>query len=274
MIRVIFTLLLVYTGSISPLTASGLKFEGNFVQGGLVTGTVPIGSKVLFDGHNLRISAKGHFLIGFSRGAQPTSRLEIILPNGKKINKTLNIDKRDYPIQRIDGLPQNMVVPPKSVYSRIARENAEIARARNKDMATTYFKNGWIWPTHGRITGIYGSQRILNGKARQPHYGIDIAAPIGTPVVSPAPAIVTLTHQNMYYTGGTVILDHGHGLTSAMLHMNHIEVAVGDFVRKGQSIGTVGKSGRATGPHLDWRINLFNARIDPALLVPPMPKPN
>ena len=138
-------------------------------------------------------------------------------------------------------------------------------------MANVLFESGWQWPAKGRISGVYGSQRILNGKPRQPHYGIDIAAPTGTPVVAPADAVVTLVHDDMYYTGGTIILDHGHGLTSAMLHMHTIAVRVGDRLRKGDPIGTVGKSGRATGPHLDWRINLFEARLDPALLVPPMP---
>ena len=128
-----------------------------------------------------------------------------------------------------------------------------------------------MWPAAGRISGVYGSQRILNGKPKQPHYGVDIAAPIGTPVVAPADGVVALAHPDLYYTGGTIILDHGHGLTSALLHLDRVEVAAGDRVRKGQRIATLGKSGRATGPHLDWRINLFNARLDPSFLVPPMP---
>ena len=164
-----------------------------------------------------------------------------------------------------------MVTPPKSVYDRIRAENATIAKARAKDTADDHFESGWIWPAQGRISGVYGSQRILNGKPRRPHFGLDVAAPVGTPVVSPADAVVALAHRDMYYTGGTLILDHGHGLTSAMLHLDSVEVEIGDFVRKGQRIGTIGKTGRATGPHLDWRINLFKARLDPAFLVPPMP---
>ena len=123
-----------------------------------------------------------------------------------------------------------------------------------------------------RISGVYGSQRILNGKPRQPHYGIDIAAPKGTPVVAPADAVVRLAESDLYYTGGTLILDHGHGLSSAFLHLATVDVRVGESVRRGQKIGTVGSTGRSTGPHLDWRINWFDRRIDPAPLVPPMPE--
>ena len=253
--------------------ADDLRLDGKLVQGGLVQGTVPVGAKVTFEGRPVRVSAKGRFLIGFSRDAGPTSSLAVLLPGGRKIKKSLKIEKRKYQIQRIDGLPKKMVTPPKAVYDRIRAENAIISRARAKDTSDDHFESGWIWPAQGRISGVYGSQRILNGKPRRPHFGLDVAAPVGTPVVSPADAVVALAHRDMYYTGGTLILDHGHGLTSAMLHMDTVEVEVGDFVRKGQRIGTIGKTGRATGPHLDWRINLFKARLDPAFLVPPMPSP-
>ena len=253
--------------------ADDLRLDGKIVQGGLVQGTVPVGAKVTFEGRPVRVSAKGRFLIGFSRDAGPTSSLAVLLPGGRKIKKSLKIEKRKYQIQRIDGLPKKMVTPPKAVYDRIRAENAIISRARAKDTSDDHFESGWIWPAQGRISGVYGSQRILNGKPRRPHFGLDVAAPVGTPVVSPADAVVALAHRDMYYTGGTLILDHGHGLTSAMLHMDTVEVEVGDFVRKGQRIGTIGKTGRATGPHLDWRINLFKARLDPAFLVPPMPSP-
>ena len=252
--------------------ADDLRLDGQFTQGGLVVGTVPAGSKVFFEGKPVRVSSGGRFLIGFSRDAGPRAELQIQHPSGRKVSRKLSIDKRIYQIQRIDGLPKKMVTPPKSVYIRIQRENAQIGRVRARDTKTPFFESGWVWPARGRISGVYGSQRILNGKPRQPHYGIDIAAPIGTPVVSPADAVVALVHVDMYYTGGTVVLDHGHGLTSAMLHMDTINVRVGEDVRKGQKIGTVGKSGRATGPHLDWRVNLFKARLDPAFLVPPMPE--
>jgi murein DD-endopeptidase MepM/ murein hydrolase activator NlpD len=253
--------------------ADDLRLDGKFLQGGLVKGTVPAGTKVTFEGRPVRVSAKGRFLIGFSRNASPILSLIVRLPDGREINKQLKIESRKYQVQRINGLPQKMVTPPKTVYDRIRTENASITKARAKDTAKDHFESGWIWPAQGRISGVYGSQRILNGKPRRPHFGLDVAAPVGTPVVSPADAVVALAHRDMYYTGGTLILDHGHGLTSAMLHMDTLKVVTGDFVRKGQPIGTIGKTGRATGPHLDWRVNLFKARLDPAFLVPPMPSP-
>jgi len=253
--------------------ASDLRLDGKFIQGGLVVGSTLPGAAVEVDGRSVRVSSKGRFLIGFSRDAGPSARLRVRLPDGRDMTRALSIAKRTYKVQRINGLPRKLVTPPESVYARIRSENAEIAKARAQDTAVPRFESGWVWPALGRISGVYGSQRILNGKPRQPHYGIDIAAPVGTSVVSPADAVVALVHRDMYYTGGTIILDHGHGLSSAMLHMNTIDVGVGDVVGIGQKIGTVGKSGRATGPHLDWRINLFKARLDPGFLVPPMPAP-
>lgn len=267
----LFLIVLVALAHAVIAEASDLRLDGKFIQGGLIVGSTLPGSEVRMDGQSIRVSPEGRFLIGFSRDAGPRARLNIRLPNGREMTRALSIAKRAYKVQRIDGLPRKMVTPPKSVYARIRAENAEIAKARSRDTAVPGFESGWIWPATGRVSGVYGSQRILNGKPRQPHYGIDIAAPVGTPVVSPADAVVSLVHHDMYYTGGTIILDHGHGLSSAMLHMEDIDVKVGEVVRKGQRIGTVGKSGRATGPHLDWRINLFKARLDPAFLVPPMP---
>ena len=166
-----------------------------------------------------------------------------------------------------------MVTPPKTVLDRIKRENRLIKKARSEDSAVPHFLRGWQWPAKGRISGVYGSQRILNGKPRRPHYGIDIAAPVGTPIVAPSDGIVRLAERDLYYTGGTIILDHGHGLSSAFLHMQRVTVKPGQMVKQGQKIGTLGSTGRSTGPHLDWRINLFGARLDPQLLVPPMKPP-
>ena len=267
--RILLAVLAVL-GSAIAAVAEDLQLDGQFTQGGLVIGTAPAGSKVVFNGRSVLVSSQGRFLIGFSRDAAPRARLRIQLPSGRQIDRDLSINKREYQIQRIDGLPRKMVTPLESDYARIRSENAQIAKARARNSKVPRFESGWIWPTRGRITGVYGSQRILNGQPRQPHYGIDIAAPTGTLVLSPADAVVALDHHGMYYTGGTIILDHGHGLTSAMLHLDKIVVRVGESVLKGQKIGTVGKTGRATGPHLDWRINLFDVRLDPALLVPPM----
>ena len=175
-------------------------------------------------------------------------------------------------MQRIDGLPEKMVTPPKEVLQRIRAENARIAAVRARDRAAADFATGFAWPVTGAITGVYGSQRVLNGKPRQPHYGIDIAAPAGTPVRAPADGVVTLAETGMYFTGGTVILDHGHGLTSAFLHLSKLEAGEGEAVERGEVIARVGATGRVTGAHLDWRVNWFDARLDPKLLAGEMPQ--
>ena len=188
--------------------------------------------------------------------------------------RTFEIAKRSYNIQRIDGLPPNMVTPSEKELVRIRKENAKIGAVRKVDRPEPLFESGFVWPAKGRISGVYGSQRILNGEPRRPHFGVDVAAPVGTPITAPADGIVVLAEDDLYYTGGTVILDHGHGLTSAFLHMKDVTVQVGQHLAQGGMIGTLGATGRATGPHLDWRMNWFNQRVDPALLVPPMPPMN
>ena len=257
-----------------PLAAGGgnLALEGNFIQGGLVFGSADPGTRVALDGQEVRVSADGRFVFGFTRDAPAQAELIVTYPDGSTESRRLQIEKRDYKVQRIDGLPPKMVSPPESVWKRIKAENAMIGKVRLVDRETPYYRSGFVWPTIGRISGVYGSQRILNGKPKQPHYGIDIAAPEGTPVRAPADGVVVLVHRDMYYTGGTIIVDHGHGLTSTFIHMKDISVEEGQELRQGAVIGTVGATGRATGPHLDWRINWFKARIDPSLLVGPMPQ--
>lgn len=269
--RLFVGLLTLLALAASPATADPLALNGNLTQGGLVFGTVAPGSRVMLDGRTVRVSAAGRFVFGFGRDAPPSAALRVVRPDGAVETRTLSIAPRDYNVQHIEGLPPKMVTPPEDVLARIRRENEMIAAARAQDRAEPLFDSGFIWPAQGIITGVYGSQRVLNGEPRRPHYGIDIAAPAGTPVVSPADAVVTLAETDLYYTGGTLILDHGHGLSSAMLHMKTLSVSVGQRVRQGDPLGTVGAGGRATGPHLDWRINWFDQRVDPAFLVPPMP---
>ena len=269
--RVLLPILLVLLAA--PAAAGSLSLKGPMTQGGLVVGQTEPGTVVTFEGRKVRVSPEGAFVIGFSRDAPPTAKLELRYRDGSMGTRILQVKKRKYRIQRIDGLPPKMVTPPKKVLARIRRENALIGKARNRDTPVPYFLKGWIWPAKGRISGVYGSQRILNGKPRRPHFGVDVAAPVGTPIVAPADGVVRLVESDLYYTGGTVIIDHGHGVSSAFLHMKDVTAALGKTVRQGEQIGTLGATGRATGPHLDWRINYFRARIDPALLVPPMPKP-
>jgi murein DD-endopeptidase MepM/ murein hydrolase activator NlpD len=254
----------------SMIEEPGLRLQGTFAQGGLLFGRTEPGASVTLDGASVRVSPTGIFVIGFGRDHGHGSELELRFADGAKIARTLSISRRAYNIQKINGLPSAQVTPPKALLDRIRRENVLIGDARAHDSAETWFAGGFIWPALGPISGVYGSQRILNGKPRQPHFGVDVAGPVGTPIVAPAPGRVVLSETDMFYTGGTIIIDHGHGLTSAFLHMSNVNVAVGDMVAVGQSIGEIGATGRVTGPHLDWRINWGKIRIDPQLLVPPM----
>ena len=251
--------------------AAATTLDGNFTQGGLVIGRTAPGSTVVLDGRTVRIAPDGLFVIGFHRDAPASAEMVVTGPDGAVERRSLAIAPRSYDIQRIDGLPPRMVTPPAEVLERIRRENARIAALREVDRPEPMFRSGFAWPATGRISGIYGSQRILNGEPKQPHYGVDIAAPVGTAIKAPADGVVVLAEGDLYYTGGTVILDHGHGLSSAFLHLSSVAVKAGDRLRQGDVLGALGATGRVTGPHLDWRMNWFEARIDPQLLVPPMP---
>ncbi len=252
-----------------PLWA--LELRGELIQGGLVIGSVTPATQVRLDGRVVRVSPQGDFVLGFGRNAEPRSSLQLRYPDGRALDHTLQIMPRTYQVQRIDGLPPAKVTPSVKDLERIKREQALINAARRRDDPRTDFLQGFIWPAKGRISGVYGSQRILNGKPRRPHYGLDIAAPRGTPVRAPAAGVVSLVHKDMYFTGGTVILDHGHGLSSVFIHLSKVHVAQGDRLAQGALLGEVGATGRATGPHLHWGMNLFQQRLDPQLLVPPLP---
>lgn len=241
--------------------------EGNFIQGGLVKGKIDSNISVRFKERLLRKTSKGFFVIGFGRDHPKIANLSIKI-NQNWISKTLNIKKRIYKTQMINGLEKKMVTPPKSFYDRIIRENKAIKNIRNLDSDIDFIFQEFNWPAKGIISGVFGSQRILNGKPKRPHYGIDIAAKKGTSVFAPIESIVRMAEKDLYYTGGTIMLDHGHGVTSVYSHLSLINVNVGDKVKKGQKIGEIGSTGRSTGPHLDWRINWFLQRLDPALLVP------
>ncbi len=256
--------------ALSPVQAETLGLKGDFMQGGMVIGETTPGNRVLFDGESIRVSPEGLFLLGFGRDDTLEHSLTV-----QKEGKTLEqrrvvIGKRDYRIQRIDGLPPSKVTPPKRDWERIKRETAMVKKARRLDDARTDFSQGFIWPAKGVISGVYGSQRVLNGKPKRPHFGVDIAAPKGTPVYAPADGVVTLAYPDMFYSGGTLILDHGHQLSSSFLHLSKLHVKVGDRVKQGDLIAEIGATGRVTGAHLDWRMNLRKACIDPQLLVPAM----
>jgi murein DD-endopeptidase MepM/ murein hydrolase activator NlpD len=251
--------------------AEALELRGNQMQGGLIFGKTLPGSRVAQDGAQVRVSPAGDFLLGFERDAPASSRLSIDLPDGQRIERALQVKQRIYDIQRLDGLPKDKVTPDPAQEARIAREQALVESARTRDDARSDFLSGFRWPALGRISGVYGSQRILNGEPKRPHFGVDVAGPVGTPVFAPAPGIVTLVHPDMFYTGGTLILDHGQGLSSTFIHLSKLLVKEGDKIAAGDVIARIGATGRVTGPHLDWRVNLFTKRLDPQLLAGPMP---
>ncbi len=252
--------------------ADRLELDGEVIQGGLVYGRTEPGGRVVLGERAVRVGPDGRFILGFGRDAPKTVPLRVTLADGAVVTRDLAVAQRQYRIQRIDGLPPAKVTPPPEVLERIRREAAEVRKVRGNDLTERHFDSGFIWPAIGPVSGVFGSQRILNGEPRQPHYGVDVALPTGSPVVAPADGVVTYANPDMYYSGGTLMIDHGHGLMSGFLHLNSIEVELGQRVRQGELIATVGATGRATGAHLDWRVNWFEERLDAALLVPPMPE--
>ena len=252
--------------------AMAMTLEGDYVQGGMLIGQVEPGSQVSVNGKSVKVSKTGEFLVGFDRDAPLQHKLVVSQDGKPRQTRQFTIKAREYQIQRIDGLPPSKVTPPKRDWERIKKDVALVKQARKLNEDRTDFLNGFIWPSKGVISGVFGSQRILNGEPRRPHYGVDVAAPVGTLVVAPADGVVTLAHPDMFYSGGTLIIDHGLQLSSSFLHLSKILVQEGQVVKQGEPIAEIGATGRVTGPHLDWRMNLRAARIDPQLLVPPMPE--
>lgn len=217
------------------------------------------------------VTQEGRFVFGIGRD---TESVKIVLENqeGARSSFEYSVTQREYPTQRIEGVEQKYVEPPEEVSKRIKEENARVWKARQTLTEYAHFAEGFTWPLIGPITGVYGSQRIFNGVPKRPHYGLDIAGPVGAKVVSPAPGVVTLVHKDMYFSGGTLIIDHGQGISSTFIHLHKVLVKEGEQVARGDLIAEVGATGRVTGPHLDWRINWFNERLDPQLVLPEMPK--
>ncbi|MCC3303436.1 M23 family metallopeptidase [Sneathiella sp. HT1-7] len=251
--------------------ADRTSLQGNFTQGGLIIGVTEPDAVVFFEGKQVAVSPSGRFLFGFGRDFKPTALLKIRYVDGGEEEKQLNIEKREYKVERVNGLPPSKVTPSAEFLKRIRKENAEIARIRSVETQKEWFLSGWQWPAVGRVSGVYGSQRILNDIPKRPHFGVDIAAPEGTPVVASTDGLIQMAEEDLYYTGGTVMIDHGYGLVSVYSHLSKLDVMPGQFVRQGERIGEVGSTGRSTGPHLDWRINWFSERLDPELLLGAMP---
>ena len=250
-----------------PNILSAVEFDGKFEQGSFIIGKVQKGSKVEVDNRKIRLTKDGYFAFGLDRDRKNDVVIKIFKSGNTKVIEK-KVLKRDYKIQRIDGLAKKHVTPPPEVYKRIKEDNILIGKARSIDSPYNFFKNKFIYPIDKYIiTGVYGSQRILNGKPRRPHYGIDFHAPEGTPVKAMMDGEVTLVENDMYFTGGTIIFDHGHGISTLYMHMKDINVKIGQKVKQGQIVGTLGQSGRATGPHLDIRLNWFDVKLDPATIL-------
>ena len=246
---------------------SAAEFNGKFIQGHFIIGKTDPNSNVKIDKKQIRVSKDGYFAFGLARDR----KYDVVITiekNGVKEKITKRVQKRKYNIQRIDGLEEKMVTPPEEVYERIKKDNKLIAKARAVDTSLDYFKDKFIIPVDDAIiTGVYGSQRILNGKPKWPHYGLDFAQDEGAPVKAMINGTVTLAETDLYYTGGTLIFDHGHGISTLYMHLNKIFVKKGQKVKQGEVIGTVGATGRATGAHLDVRLNWFGVRLDPATVL-------
>jgi len=249
--------------------------DGDPVQGGLIFGHSEPGSRAYLEGKEIAVSTNGDFVLGFGRDESGRKVLKITHAAGSDETINLDVATRQYQIERVNGLPPSTVKPDPAALQRIRDEAAMVAAARSRRDDRTDYIDGFSWPTKGRISGVYGSQRILNGEPGRPHFGVDIAAKEGSPVYAPADGIITLAHPGMYFSGGTIILDHGQGLSSSFLHLSRILVDSGATVRKGDLIARVGATGRASGPHLDWRMNWLDRRVDPQLLLqnPPQPEP-
>ena len=255
-------ILLIFITLISS-SAFAIDFEGKFRQGHFIIGKTQPKSKIWIDKKPVKVSLDGFFAFGIDRDR----KFDIVITketNGIKEKIVKKVLKREYKIQKIDGLPEKKVTPPKELYERIKRENKIISNARSIDSDLTFFKNKFISPLDNAIiTGVYGSQRILNGKPKWPHYGVDFAAKEGTKIKAMLDGTATMVEPDLFYTGGTLIFDHGHGISTLYMHMQKIYVKKGQNVKQGEIIGTVGSTGRSTGAHLDIRLNWFGTRLDP-----------
>ena len=236
-------------------------------QGSLIRGKVVPRSRVEYAGRVLRVSPDGTVVFGIGRDAAGTAQVRITPPGQRVGVHDIGITARDWPVQHVNGVPPKTVDPPPAIAERIAREQARVVAARQRDDDRADFAKAFVWPVQGRISGRFGNQRIYNGKPGSAHSGMDIAAPNGTPVKAPAAGVVTFADPDLYLTGGTVVLDHGFGISSNFLHLSRIDVKVGDRIEQGQVIAAVGSTGRSTGPHLHWGMNWFDTRIDPLLVL-------
>lgn len=255
--------------SLTFVTAANgdILLTGEIKQGGLVVGKTQSGSTVTLNNEPLTVSQNGDYVFGFGRDDNKQYKLVIKQSNGETQQRIIAPQKRAYKEQSIEGIAKSIMQPNPEAVARSKKDSSQIRAARKISSDLTSFSNGFIAPIEGIITGVYGSRRIYNGVKKRPHFGLDYAGKTGDPVKAPASGNILLFVPDMFYSGGTMIIDHGQGVTSTFLHLSKAYVKVGDKVEQGQLVAAVGKSGRATGPHLDWRINWFDTKIDPALVL-------
>ncbi|MCE9648646.1 MAG: M23 family metallopeptidase [Parvibaculum sp.] len=263
--RAVFALAVAACLAVAPARAE-VTLKGPVEQGALVIGKTEPGARVTLDGESVMVSRRGYFAIGFDRDHGPRARLVVASPGGTE-TKDLKIAPRAWNVQSITGIAPKYVTPPPEQIERIKREQALKRAARPRDTDEDWFAGQFIWPSKGPISGVFGSQRIFNGEPRNPHYGVDVAAPKGAPVVAPADGIVRLAEPDMFFEGGLIFIDHGQGVFSQMMHMSRIDVKAGQHVTRGERIGAVGGTGRATGPHMHWGMLWRGAHVDPSLMV-------
>ena len=252
-------------GGAIPMRATRLPASAS--QGAMVIGNTHPAAVVEYAGHTLRVTPYGTFVFGIGRDAIGNALLRIKQPASDWIEHRVAIAPRDWPVEQINGVPPATVNPPKAIAERIEREQARVVAVRTRDDARSGFTQTFAWPVQGRISGRFGNQRVYNGTPKSPHSGMDIAVATGTPVKAPADGVITFADPGLYLTGGTLVLDHGHGISSNFLHLSRIDAKVGDVVKQGDVIAAVGATGRATGPHLHWGMNWFDVRIDPLLVL-------
>ena len=266
MLKYWFGMVLVISSlSLQAATPPAITLWGELTQGSLLRGKTAPGTQEKLNGKPIQISADGDFVLGFGRDAELQQTLSWQGSNAKSASsRELKLTKRSYDIQSVKGVPQKTVTPSPEHQLRIDKENALLDRAREKLLLREDVFGRFVAPMIAPITGVYGSQRIFNGTPKRPHFGLDYAAPVGTLVKAPLSGVVTLVHEDMFYSGGTLIVDHGYGVSSTFIHLSAILVREGDEIKQGDAIAKVGAGGRASGPHLDWRINWFDTRIDPA----------
>lgn len=250
--------------------AAQVELVGKMEQGALIRGQVAPGTQVYLNDESIQITPEGAFAFGFSRESEPEQVLKLIYPDGLTQIKPLSIASKEYKIDRVNGISKKIMTPDPKAVKRSREDSKQVKAARGQFSELSAFTQDFIWPLTGRISGVYGSQRVYNGKPGNPHYGVDVAAKTGTVVVAPADGIISLSVADMFYSGGTLILDHGYGVSSSFLHLSKLYVEPGESVKQGQPIAEVGATGRVTGPHLDWRVNWYQMRLDPVTIVPDM----